>query len=30
VDFENDSGWVKVRHEKGLTGWVKRDLPWGW
>jgi len=23
-------GWVKVRHENGLTGWVKRDLLWGW
>jgi len=24
------SGWVKVRHETGLTGWVKRDLLWGY
>ena len=23
-------GWVKVRHEKGLTGWVQRNLLWGW
>jgi SH3-like domain-containing protein len=23
-------GWVKVRHETGLTGWVKRSLLWGW
>lgn len=23
-------GWVKVRHQNGLTGWVKRDLLWGW
>ncbi len=23
-------GWVKVKHEDGLTGWVKRDLLWGW
>jgi SH3-like domain-containing protein len=23
-------GWVKVKHENGLTGWVKRSLLWGW
>ncbi len=23
-------GWVKVHHEKGVTGWVKRSLLWGW
>lgn len=23
-------GWVRVKHENGLTGWVKRDLLWGW
>jgi SH3-like domain-containing protein len=23
-------GWVKVRHETGLTGWIKRSLLWGW
>jgi SH3-like domain-containing protein len=23
-------GWVKVRHENGLTGWVQRSLLWGW
>lgn len=23
-------GWVQVRHENGLTGWVRRDLLWGW
>lgn len=22
-------GWVKVQHEKGVTGWVKRSLLWG-
>jgi SH3-like domain-containing protein len=22
--------WVKVQHEQGLTGWVKRSLLWGW
>ncbi len=24
------NGWVQVKHENGLTGWVKRDLLWGW
>jgi len=24
------NGWVKVRHEDGLIGWVKRSLLWGW
>lgn len=23
-------GWAQVRHENGLTGWVRRDLLWGW
>lgn len=23
-------GWAKVRHESGLTGWVKRSLLWGY
>lgn len=23
-------GWVKVRHESGLTGWIKRSLLWGY
>ena len=23
-------GWVKVRHEDGLEGWIQRDLLWGW
>lgn len=27
---ERSSGWVKVRHENGLTGWISRDLLWGW
>ncbi len=22
--------WVKVRHENGTVGWVRRDLLWGW
>lgn len=28
--LERGRGWVKVRHENGLTGWVKRNLLWGW
>jgi len=27
---EHKQGWVKVRHENGLTGWVMRNLLWGW
>ncbi|MBU0680961.1 MAG: SH3 domain-containing protein [Proteobacteria bacterium] len=23
-------GWVKVRHESGVSGWVSRKLLWGW
>ena len=23
-------GWLKVRHQNGTTGWVARDLVWGW
>jgi SH3-like domain-containing protein len=23
-------GWVKVRHENGVTGWAARRLLWGW
>jgi SH3-like domain-containing protein len=22
--------WVKVQHENGVTGWVKRNQLWGW
>ncbi|MCK5437660.1 MAG: SH3 domain-containing protein, partial [Desulfobulbaceae bacterium] len=28
--LETKSGWAKVKHENGLTGWIKRDLLWGW
>lgn len=28
--LEQKNGWVKVRHEQGVTGWVRRDLLWGW
>lgn len=27
--IEQKSGWVKVRHESGLEGWIKRSLLWG-
>lgn len=27
---EQRSGWVKIRHESGLEGWVKRSLLWGY
>ena len=23
------NGWAKVKHESGLTGWIKRSLLWG-
>jgi SH3-like domain-containing protein len=28
--LKRGNGWVQVRHESGLTGWVKRSLLWGW
>ena len=28
--LKQKSGWVKVHHEKGVTGWVKRSLLWGY
>jgi len=28
--LQRGEGWVKVRHDTGLTGWVKRSLLWGW
>ncbi len=27
--LDQKSGWVKVRHGKKVTGWVKRSLLWG-
>ncbi|MDA8163842.1 MAG: SH3 domain-containing protein [Desulfobacteraceae bacterium] len=27
---ENRGGWVKVKHESGLIGWIDRRLLWGW
>ena len=28
--LKHKKGWVQVRHESGLTGWVRRDDLWGW
>ena len=28
--IKHKKGWVQVKHESGLTGWIKRDLLWGW
>ncbi len=27
--LKRKNGWVKVRHARGVTGWVKRSLLWG-
>jgi len=27
--LENRKEWVKVRHEKGVTGWISAGLVWG-
>ncbi len=28
--LKKKNGWVKVHHQKGVTGWVKRSLLWGY
>ena len=28
--LQQKHGWVEIQHEKGVTGWVKRSLLWGW
>jgi len=28
--IEQKAGWVKVRHDSGLEGWIKRNLLWGY
>ena len=28
--LQQKAGWVKVRHESGLEGWIKRNLLWGY
>ncbi|WP_153305952.1 SH3 domain-containing protein [Desulfogranum mediterraneum] len=27
--LKQKSGWVQVEHEKGVRGWIKRSLVWG-
>ena len=27
--LQQKHGWVEVQHEKGVTGWIKRSLVWG-
>lgn len=27
--LERKDGWAKVKHDSGLTGWIKADLLWG-
>lgn len=27
--IKQTKGWAKIQHENGLTGWVRRDLVWG-
>ncbi len=28
--IKHKKGWVQVKHETGLTGWIRRDDLWGW
>ena len=28
--IKHKGGWVQVRHESGLTGWIRCDQLWGW
>jgi SH3-like domain-containing protein len=28
--LEKRTGWVKIRHETGLAGWIQEDLLWGY
>lgn len=28
--LKHKNGWVQVRHESGLTGWIMRETLWGW
>ena len=28
--LQRQEDWVQVRHENGLTGWIQRNLLWGW
>ncbi len=28
--MERRKSWVKIKHENGLTGWMAREILWGW
>ena len=28
--LEQQKGWARIQHENGISGWVRRDLVWGW
>ena len=28
--LKRESGWVNIKHDSGLTGWVKENLLWGY
>lgn len=28
--LKQQKGWAMVKHENGLSGWIRRDLLWGW
>ncbi|MCK9175106.1 MAG: SH3 domain-containing protein [Desulforhopalus sp.] len=27
--FEEKNGWLKVEHESGIKGWLKKNMVWG-
>lgn len=28
--LKHDKGWVQAKRENGLTGWIRKDMVWGW
>jgi len=28
--IKHNKGWVQVKHESGLSGWIRRSALWGW
>lgn len=28
--MKHGKGWVRVKHDSGVVGWVRKDLVWGW
>lgn len=28
--LKHQKGWVQIKHESGLIGWIQRDTLWGW